>query len=212
MAATNATHTPGPWEAASIYINQSDGSSDTHIATASTYDVGEREACANARLIAAAPDLLEAVRAGGRYSDALRRYQGHGVRGETIPGTDDLERLFRDWHDKGHAALAKVEGRETVSDAPNHATPDVSRQTGTVLYYVTAPDDQQRVRRFDIVQGIVQADDGWIYAWRFGHVYRDFTTADKLQPGCRVSFEVDPQDPVFATGLSWKLGETTDPR
>jgi hypothetical protein len=60
---------------------------------------------------AAAPDLLEAVRAGGRYSDALRRYQEHGVRGGMIPGTDELERLFLDWHDKGHAAVAKAEGR-----------------------------------------------------------------------------------------------------
>jgi hypothetical protein len=56
-------------------------------------------------------ELLEAVRAGGRYSDALRRYQGHGVRGQMIPGTDELERLFMDWHDKGHAALDKAEGQ-----------------------------------------------------------------------------------------------------
>lgn len=66
---------------------------------------------ADAYLIAAAPDLLEAVRAGGRYSDALKRYQDHGVSGGMIPGTDELEELFMDWHDKGHAAIAKAEGR-----------------------------------------------------------------------------------------------------
>lgn len=62
----------------------------------------------DAQLMAAAPELLEAVRAGGRYSDALQRYQEHGVRGAVIPGTDELERLFKDWHDKGHAAIAKA--------------------------------------------------------------------------------------------------------
>ena len=71
----------------------------------------EPEDAPNAQLIAAAPDLLEAVRAGGRYSDALLRYQEHGVRGQLVPPTDELERLFLEWHDKGHAAIAKAEGR-----------------------------------------------------------------------------------------------------
>jgi hypothetical protein len=82
--------------------------------------------------------------------------------------------------------------------------PDDMRQMGTILFYVDAPDDQQRVRRFDIVQGVLRADSGWIYAWLFGHVYRDFTTPEKLQPGCRVSFSVLPDRPYLATEISYK--------
>jgi hypothetical protein len=65
---------------------------------------------ARGRLERLAPELLEAVRAGGRYSDALKRYQDQGASGQMIPGTDDLEALFIDWHEKGHAAIAKAEG------------------------------------------------------------------------------------------------------
>jgi hypothetical protein len=79
------------------------------------------------------------------------------------------------------------------------------RQEGTILFSVIAPDDQQRARRFDIVEGVLRADNGWIYAWRLGHTYRDFTTFDKLQPGCRVSFEEDPKEPLFATRVSWRM-------
>lgn len=82
-----------------------------------------------------------------------------------------------------------------------------AREAGTVLFYIDAPDDQQRARRFEIIQGVLRADSGWIYAWRLGSVYRDFTTPEKLQPGCRVSFEVDPKDPSMATRLSWKGAE-----
>jgi hypothetical protein len=60
---------------------------------------------------AAAPELLQAVLAGGRYCDALKRYQDHGVSGAMIPSTDELEALFKDWYDKGRAANAKAEGR-----------------------------------------------------------------------------------------------------
>jgi hypothetical protein len=88
---------------------------------------------------------------------------------------------------------------------------DGKRQRGTILFYVEAPDDQQRARRFDIVQGVLQADNGWIYAWRVGHSYRDGTTPDKLQPGCRVSFEVLADQPWFATGLSSRgVGDTSE--
>jgi hypothetical protein len=79
-----------------------------------------------------------------------------------------------------------------------------TRQNGTILFYVEAPDDQQRARRFDIVEGMLQADNGWVYAWRLGHTYRDGTTPATLQPGCRVSFKVDPKEPWFATAVSWK--------
>lgn len=63
-------------------------------------------------LLAIHESLLDAVRAGGRYSDALLRYQEHGVRGQMIPPTDELEQLFKAWHDQGHAAIALAEGRD----------------------------------------------------------------------------------------------------
>lgn len=81
---------------------------------------------------------------------------------------------------------------------------DTPRQAGTILFYVEPPEDQQRAQRFEIVQGMLQADNGWIYAWKLGHSYRDFTTMDKLQPGCRVSFEITPGQPYLATGLSFR--------
>ncbi len=122
--------TPGPWKVQPVLRNVVETAGDPYghgpMRIADVRGWGHltgRGACAfdeatgvaiqeaNARLLAAAPDLLEAVRAGGRYSDALRVYQGHGVRGAVIPGTDELDRLFMDWHDKGHAALEKAEGR-----------------------------------------------------------------------------------------------------
>ena len=107
-----AGHTPGPWRLDPDDLGLVLDPEGSPIQTAGPNSLtGDGQAYANARLIASAPELLEAVRAGGRYSEALRRYQGHGVRGEVIPGTDELERLFMDWHDKGHAALAKAEGR-----------------------------------------------------------------------------------------------------
>lgn len=78
------------------------------------------------------------------------------------------------------------------------------RYTGTILFSVEPPEDQQRAHRFDIVQGVLQADTGWIYPWCLGDVFRDGTTPDKLQPGCRVTFEVTTGAPPFAFGLSWR--------
>jgi hypothetical protein len=54
--------------------------------------------------------LVDAARAGALYSNALRRLQDEGKSGQVVPGTDELDRLFMDWHDKTHAALALIEG------------------------------------------------------------------------------------------------------
>ena len=63
----------------------------------------------NARLIVAAPDLLAACKAGALYSNALKVFQDQGITG-LVDGTDELERLFNDWHDKTHAAIGKAQG------------------------------------------------------------------------------------------------------
>ncbi len=141
-AGTGGSHTPGPWRVQPIigtYIGTEGdpyGHGPMHIADVRGWGhLTGQGACrldehaaiaiqtANARLIAAAPDLLEAVRAGGRYSDALMRYQEHGVRGQMIPGTDELERLFREWHDQGHAALEKAEGQPLPAPAVREEQP-----------------------------------------------------------------------------------------
>jgi hypothetical protein len=63
-------HTPGPWTVGdvdnSIYVWQ-DGGKESFISEVSPEDVNEQEMVANARLIAAAPDLLAALIA---YRDA----------------------------------------------------------------------------------------------------------------------------------------------
>lgn len=80
------------------------------------------------------------------------------------------------------------------------------RQNGTILFSIQAPDDQQRAMKFEILQGMLCADEtGWIYGWKLGHSYRDCTTPDKLESGCRVSFEVDGKAPFLATVISWRL-------
>jgi hypothetical protein len=51
--------------------------------------------------------LLEACRAGARYSNYLKRLQDAGHAGMIVEGPE-LETLFQDWHDKTHAVLAEV--------------------------------------------------------------------------------------------------------
>lgn len=83
------THTPGPWRADGEDVFSGHTCQATHIANANPIrDMFRRTAEANARLIAAAPELLEALK------DAL------AVHGDTYS-----------WGAKALAAIAKVEGR-----------------------------------------------------------------------------------------------------
>jgi len=86
------------------------------------------------------------------------------------------------------------------------------RQNGTVLFYCPLGDDQYAKLRqvapdahHNYVDGILRGDDGFVYAWKCRHTFRDGTTPDKLEAGCRVSFEVNPIAPTFATAISWRL-------
>lgn len=75
-----AKHTPGQW-AIDWNISRLDiHSGGKLIATLrrSTKDVDDAEAAANARLIGAAPDLLEAAMAALAYNDAVRFPDGRG--------------------------------------------------------------------------------------------------------------------------------------
>lgn len=59
MSKQEQKHTPGPWEAAGQKVFASGLPCSNHVATA--YAVGGHGLYANARLIAAAPDLLDAL-------------------------------------------------------------------------------------------------------------------------------------------------------
>jgi hypothetical protein len=57
-----ATHTPGHWRTGGHYITAHIGDKQTWIATVKRTDASDAEGEANACLIAAAPDLLSALR------------------------------------------------------------------------------------------------------------------------------------------------------
>jgi hypothetical protein len=99
-------HTPGPWERHERYdvvIARLGGEGEAFrgVADCRTVDVEGEERAANARLIAAAPDLLDALMtSNGR---GLCIFPNHGP-DEPCPGCDG-------WR-KGQAAIAKALGLE----------------------------------------------------------------------------------------------------
>lgn len=90
-------HTKGPWQVSSWYseAGRSCGVSNGIQGVAGVYGMGRDEAEANARLIAAAPELLE----------ALARLVGH-----CYPEFD--EPLFAAAVDRSRAAIAKATGEK----------------------------------------------------------------------------------------------------
>ena len=105
----NTAHTPGPWHVGGIrpdsqpIVYRADGFA---IADATVYHTkhGAEEARANAALIAAAPDLLAALRGAVSY------YPEDIDAGAEISGADLLE-WFAIWRESALAAIAKAEGR-----------------------------------------------------------------------------------------------------
>lgn len=75
--------------------------------------VDDPEALANAKLIAAAPDLLIACQAAIRYDESIA---GKAIRGDVdllatggaIAASDNLDALYADWIDKARAAIARA--------------------------------------------------------------------------------------------------------
>lgn len=95
-------HTPGPWRAMGVMVEHPNGSV-ADICSCNLADFGQHnymrsyeEMCADARLIAAAPELLEALRA----LDML-----------FSPVVSDSTQAY--WIDKARAAIAKATGETT---------------------------------------------------------------------------------------------------
>lgn len=102
-------HTPGPWKAEGykgLVVNGPDG------VTLACAPGGKNieETIANAHLIAAAPDLLAALKAvvdNVDRGDSILRWSPHYV-SENALDTDDFGNL-----DSARAAIARAEGRDT---------------------------------------------------------------------------------------------------
>ena len=105
-------HTPGPWECETDFVSGvfwvmtvSDGTKDTTIPIAEVYgqDEDSRQVnCeANARLIAAAPDLLEALKDAPLPPMILNYHSQDRI--------DDWFTDYKIWRNK---AIAQVEGKE----------------------------------------------------------------------------------------------------
>jgi hypothetical protein len=90
-------HTPGPWrdgQDGNMRVYGPDGMGEHSGLIAVVY-----KGRANAQLIAAAPDLLEAMKGIVHFSDAVAFR------------TDPLSKALRQWIYAGEAAIAKAEGR-----------------------------------------------------------------------------------------------------
>lgn len=133
-------HTPGPWEvvngkdifttlgamnAEGVYSPFNDGWHIASMGECTCSISGEqigldyREANANARLIAAAPDLLEACQT---FSEWLRREEA-GFPAETRFGTPDGEAKWREWYFENLRIcdLAQTLARDAIAKATGGA-------------------------------------------------------------------------------------------
>jgi len=101
-------HTPGPWHANGTQIIGPSGKRDQYVADVAR-DVGAEAALANARLIAAAPELLAAC---VRLERELNAW--HTWRGETVAnyrGSDGAAECG-EIIGQARAAIARAEGRQ----------------------------------------------------------------------------------------------------
>lgn len=117
-----AKHTPGPWEygqnaKGQMRVFDASGWEIVRALSGNHYTriVPKDEVAANAKLIAAAPDLLAACEATVRYDDAIRKRVIDGkvsimATGGAIAMGDDLDQLYVDMADKARAAIAAARG------------------------------------------------------------------------------------------------------
>lgn len=111
---TEQKHTPGPWH--SVPSMPSEGfncwwlmAGSRNIATISGYQ-GDTECEANARLIAAAPDMLEALRE--CCTDLMIAADNARDAAKTNPRWDGVDEKLMERVNQGRAAIAKAEGKE----------------------------------------------------------------------------------------------------
>lgn len=102
-------YTPGPWKINSKYTSPHiEGAGGEFIATVVSALGMNEFANANARLLAAAPEMLEALVAGAKYLDALGEFQNAGVGGKMVESAL-LDQLAEDYHSKTYAILNKLQ-------------------------------------------------------------------------------------------------------
>lgn len=100
-------YTPGPWRIVGPVMVMNE-SCDELIAKVECLFGRKDDAAANARLIAAAPEMLEALIAGAKYLDALGKFQDAGIGGEMVESAL-LDQLAEDYHSKTYAILNKLQ-------------------------------------------------------------------------------------------------------
>lgn len=114
----NQQHTPGPWEISDHRLKTPIGAGPKHIAMVAYFDCGAgdprsispSEHNANARLIAAAPELLEALeealRKMGEDEEQIEGEWGHSRTLQQMEAEGDLSEAIV----KARAAIAKAKG------------------------------------------------------------------------------------------------------
>ena len=109
---STAKHTPGPWKAEKYCIWANNHNGSVYIAGTQTgIDTDQQKA--NARLIAAAPDLLEAAKivAYWELSDSQLTESTRGEFADGVGGGRVNRQDYRKAFDTLRAAIAKAEGR-----------------------------------------------------------------------------------------------------
>ena len=115
-----SAHTPGPWVVddvmpvrrgiakryADVMVVAEQGGMPGIMVSCGTVEPRDH---ANARLIAAAPDLLAACDAAIAYDAAIQR---HAIKGKSWVDGDDLDALYLDWITKARAAINRTRGRK----------------------------------------------------------------------------------------------------
>jgi hypothetical protein len=121
-----SAHTPGPWSKNGLprdFIGiETDDVYVAHVLRdGHTPDGGPLQAVANARLIAAAPELLAAAKAALAYDAAIWRRGQDGTYDTDPLGAiaegHDLDALYMDWRNKARDAVAKATGATELETA-----------------------------------------------------------------------------------------------
>ena len=105
--------TPGPWVTCDSFGPEAGGTSvmanDSYMIASCCFYYGKEQTQANARLIAAAPDLLEALRAYDRWNYEV---QSARVNGESVYSYDELQEMRKAADALAQAAIAKATGEQ----------------------------------------------------------------------------------------------------